>query len=176
MKAKKIICHSSDGTWLDLVVEHELTNEVIKHQEKTISSEGDVAFLDKYSDGSYTFGIKQGDYKSYGHSKGYIWSSRASVINQIFGTNIMEVSVVIPNHITRVCRSFDVNDITSVLPDGWKILASQDEDGEKHHHIVYTGEKPLDFQCGKIMWSNDNKEYNEGLVPTYNLTTILQDV
>lgn len=173
MKVKKIVCHSSDGEMLSLYVEHDCTKNIVQRMKKQISDNGDVAFLNRFSDGSYSFGIIQGDYESMGHSKGYIWSSRASVMNQIFGTNIIEVAVKLPEDEFYFSRAFDLEKVRSILPEGWDYVEGSYSDGEKYHRLSYVGNSPIEYECGKRLYTSSEEVGNNNMC--LNLNTILQD-
>ena len=42
-------------------------------------------------DGIFTYGFKQNEADYHGNPVGYIWSSRAGVMNKLFGTTLIEV-------------------------------------------------------------------------------------
>ena len=117
MKVTKIVCHSSNGSMLSLYVEHYCNDTIVERKEQILSNEGDTAFINKFEDGTYSFGIIQGDYYSMGHRKGYIWSSRASVMNKIFGTDIMEVGIKLPNEEGYFSRAVDIKTLKKILPE-----------------------------------------------------------
>lgn len=173
MKLKKIVCHSSDGRMLSLYVEHDCTKKIVQRQERQISDNGDVAFLNKFSDDSYSFGIIQGDYESMGHSKGYIWSSRASFMNQIFGTNIIEVAVKLPEDEFYFSRAFDLEKVRSILPEGWDYIEEAWDDGEVYNRLSYVGNFPIEYECGKRLYTSPEETGNNNMC--LNLNTILQD-
>ena len=170
MKLTKIVCHSSSGSMLSLYVEHKCNNTVSEIKEKVISDEGDIAFLNKYEDGSYSYGIIQGDYKSMGHSKGYIWSSRPSVMNEIFGVHIYDVGVKLPGNEFYFSRAFDIDTLKSILPKDFAFVEDEFSDGEKYDRLAYVG-TPIVYECGKRLYDAENDDINIVL----NLNTILQD-
>lgn len=169
MKITKIVSHSSDGSMLTLYLEHECSKVIVERKEKQISNDGDIAFVNKFEDGSYTFGIIQGDYRADGHSKGYIWSSRASVINSIFNLNIMEVAVKLPEYEEYFSRAFDIDALEKVLPKDWKIIKKKYSDGEVYPALKYIGKTFIRFNCGDRVYSNEGSS-NDNL----HLNTIFQ--
>lgn len=171
MKVTKIVSHSSDGSMLSVYVEHQCSKEIEVTLRKQVSDKGDVAFLNKFKDGSYSFGIIQGDYKSMGHSGGYIWSSRASVMNQIFGTHIVEAAVRLPGNTCYISRAFDIDDIEAALPEDWRYIEKAYSNGETYNQLVYLGKEPIKYQCGKRLYSAEGESGDNVL----HLNTILQE-
>jgi len=93
-----------------------------------------------------------------GHGKGYIWSSRASVMNQIFGSDIMEVAVRFPGEDCYFSRAFDVSDVKEILPKGWDITKESFSDGEVYNKLVYVGDEPIEYECGKRLYSAEEEK------------------
>lgn len=53
--------------------------------EKELPEDGGILFVSKTNiEGIYTYGLEQTKHSYFGHKPGYIWSSRASVINAAF--------------------------------------------------------------------------------------------
>lgn len=155
MKVTKIVCHSSNGSMLSLYVEHYCNDTIVERKEQILSNEGDTAFINKFEDGTYSFGIIQGDYYSMGHRKGYIWSSRASVMNKIFGTDIMDVGIKLPNEEGYFSRAVDIKTLKKILPENWDIVKEQFGDGEVYNTLKYIGDTPIEYKCGKRLYSNE---------------------
>ena len=169
MKVTKIVCHSDNGSMLSLYIEHKCSENIVETHKKTVS--GYVAFLNKYEEGSYSFGLIQGDYEYQGHSRGYIWSSRASIMNQIFGVHIIEACVRLPGDRTYFKRAFDIDKLREILPDNWDFEERHYSDGEVYNQLVYTGDLPIEYKCGKRLYLAEEESKDTVLC----LNTILQD-
>lgn len=153
MKVTKIVSHSSDGNMLSLYVEIDANSGVIvEHKEKEV--EGGILFYDKYSNGIYQYGLRST--RPYmDHEAGYIWSSRASVLNQEFGTNLIDVSLKTPDEDYYWCGAVEVEQIE--MPKGFSIVEDQFYNGEKYYttirDIPFSEEEKNYTLCGKTLYS-----------------------
>lgn len=104
-----------------------LSSTIVEYKEKKVGI--DTLYYKKYSDGTYSFGLIQGAESQFGHTKGYVWSSRASVINKYFGLKITEVGI------NGVCRAMPVSMLESLLPKDFYIQAEKFGNGEKRYAV-----------------------------------------
>ena len=153
MKVTKIVSHSSDGEMLSLYVEiAAISDTVVEHKEKEV--DGGVLFYDKYSNGVYQYGLRST--RPYmDHEAGYIWSSRASVLNQEFGTNLIDVSLKTPDEHWYWCGAVEVNKVE--MPKGFSIVEKQFYNGEKYYtairDIPFSEEEKNYTLCGKTLYN-----------------------
>lgn len=153
MKVTKIVSHSSDGSMISLYVELDANSGVIvEHKEKEV--EGGILFYDKYSNGIYQYGLRST--RPYmGHDAGYIWSSRASVLNQEFGTNLIDVSLKTPDEDYYWCGAVEVDKVE--MPEGFSIIEDQFYSGEKYYTVIrdipFSKEEKNFALCGKTLYS-----------------------
>lgn len=79
------------------------------------TSEG-ILFLSKTNvDGLYHYGYQQKEEDYHGHGPGYIWSSRASVLNATFGAKLMEAYYRPASSISYCCCAIDLSHLEPLL-------------------------------------------------------------
>ena len=120
-----------------------LETEVVDHYYKKIES-GEVihsdvdgkfeCFVNSTSEeGVFEYGAKQLT-DSWDHKAGYIWSSRCSVMNQIFGTRLVEVSI------NSRAYAIDVDLLKTLaerdLGQRFEVVKYTDKDGEITYRLV----------------------------------------
>lgn len=153
MKVTKIISYSSDGDMLSLYVKiNDANHTIVEHKEKELHD--GILFYTKYSNGIYQYGLRST--RPYmDHEAGYIWSSRASVINQEFGTNLIDVSLKTPDEHWYWCGAVEVEQIE--MPEGFSIVEKQFYNGEKYYtairDIPFSEEEKNYTLCGKTLYS-----------------------
>lgn len=92
-------------------------------------------------DGIYTYGLEQTLGNYFGHGPGYIWSSRASVINSELGTVLHEAAYREGNRSYRSC-AVDLIRFEGILKaHGYKIDLSEPEVSSDGMDIRYKVEK-----------------------------------
>ena len=86
--------------------------------------------------GVFTFYAKQlKDNKD--HKAGYLWSSRCSVMNKFFGTELVEVGAYLINSQTTPYEvGIKVSDLKDVLPEEYCIVKRTDRDGEINYKVI----------------------------------------
>lgn len=176
MRVIKIVSHSSDGEILSLYVEIEANSGVIvEHKEKELKDDSlrGILFYDKYSDGTYQYGLKAlVPYMD--HGVGYIWSSRASVINEVFGTKLVDVALKTPDEPYYWSGAVELDQIE--MPEGFSIVEKQFLSGEKYYAAVrdipFSDEEKNYALCGKTLYSCSDDDAPTDLV--YNLTVCNQ--
>lgn len=137
-----------------------LSSEVV-YEGQQILEDGDILFYKEYADSTYTYGLIQSRDNYHGHDKGYIWSSRASVINKVFNLNLVDIAI------NGVCRAFPVMLLELILPKGFVLKKRRFNNGEEYWSVELTdGSTP---KCGTILYGGGNPSN-----PVYNLTTVLQ--
>lgn len=140
MKVVSICGFSSLDVYLEA---DELSTTVVEHKEKELGI--DTLYYKKFSDGTYSYGLIQGAENQFGHSKGYIWSSRASVVNAEFGLNLIEVGI---NHVSR---AIPITTLKSLLPKDFYIQTKKFEDGEEYYAVKCA--HPVNNTNSKVLYN-----------------------
>ena len=105
-----------------------------------------------YSDNHFEYGLIQGDYESFGHTKGYIWSSRASVMNKLFGLELTDVVVEYPDSYAGLAGiAYPVKTIKELLPEGFS-FEREETATDIHYNLV--SDTTIN-RCGTI-WKINN--------------------
>lgn len=84
-----------------------------------------LVFIKEIAPNMYSYGAKQLT-NGVHHEAGYIWSSRVSVVNQVLGTNLIEVHVPVPGCSSLLQTvAMDVDALREILPQNYKIIKNK---------------------------------------------------
>lgn len=107
---------------------------------KEITEHGvkNLVFLKEIAPNVYTYGVKQLT-DGVHHKAGYVWSSRASAVNKVLNTDLIEVCIPCRGYSTLLTTvAIPVACLQKILPEGYKIIKNRPwrDDTEEVYWIV----------------------------------------
>lgn len=127
----KIISIKETYNWKDryevVVGDIEYYQQPIEGPSKEVRDgyQNNLVFIKEIAPNIYSYGAKQLT-NGVHHGAGYIWSSRASEVNQVLGTNLIEVKVPVPGCSALLQTvAMDVDTLREILPQDYKIIKNK---------------------------------------------------
>lgn len=106
--------------------------------EKRLDNNEGIAFIRLSNiDGFATYGIEQTKEYDFGHGPGYIWASRATVMNKVFDVALVDILYKTENSSTYSCCAIDVAHLLELLEDTeYQVITEPRVSGEDIYYEV----------------------------------------